>query len=184
MSAAVRVFVMTNYNASAHGGSGEMGGIEVTTAYMPLAFVLLFFPAKIFIDDGPEIPHGWGTKVYPIAPGRHRVRAYTPYFFIFKMGDATFDVDVQPGQVTGTKWKAPWLIFLAGVWEVLGLRPMQPGEGSAPAGIQPQAQPQPQPQMAEAAAAGGTAPAGWLPDPSGQHQVRYWDGNAWTEHVN
>jgi hypothetical protein len=26
--------------------------------------------------------------------------------------------------------------------------------------------------------------AGWLPDPSGGHQVRYWDGAAWTEHVS
>jgi len=182
---------MTNYEASGYGGSGEMGAVEITTAYMPLAFLLMLFPAKIFIDDGPEIPHGWGTKVYPVAPGRHRVRAYTPYFWVFKMGDSTFDVDVQPGQVTGTKWKAPWLVFLAGVWEVLGLRALQPGEGAAPPGVLPgapapqaqQPQPQAQPQMAEAAAA-GNAPAGWLPDPSGQHQVRYWDGNAWTEHVN
>ena len=25
--------------------------------------------------------------------------------------------------------------------------------------------------------------AGWLTDPSGRHQHRYWDGAAWTEHV-
>ncbi|MGH9125918.1 MAG: DUF2510 domain-containing protein [Acidimicrobiales bacterium] len=28
------------------------------------------------------------------------------------------------------------------------------------------------------------APAGWLPDPRGHHQLRYWDGGAWTEHVS
>jgi len=27
-----------------------------------------------------------------------------------------------------------------------------------------------------------TAP-GWYPDPSGRHQIRYWDGVAWTDHV-
>ena len=27
-----------------------------------------------------------------------------------------------------------------------------------------------------------TTPAGWYPDDSGQQ--RYWDGNAWTEHVS
>ena len=26
-------------------------------------------------------------------------------------------------------------------------------------------------------------PAGWMPDPSGKHQQRYWSGTAWTEHV-
>ena len=25
--------------------------------------------------------------------------------------------------------------------------------------------------------------AGWLPDPTGRHQHRYWDGSTWTEHV-
>jgi hypothetical protein len=28
------------------------------------------------------------------------------------------------------------------------------------------------------------AEAGWLPDPSGAHELRYWDGGAWTEHVS
>ena len=29
-----------------------------------------------------------------------------------------------------------------------------------------------------------STPADWYPDPSGRHEVRYWDGNAWTEHVS
>jgi uncharacterized protein YxjI len=28
------------------------------------------------------------------------------------------------------------------------------------------------------------APAAWHPDPTGRHQLRYWDGAAWTEHVS
>lgn len=28
-----------------------------------------------------------------------------------------------------------------------------------------------------------TAPAAWYPDPTGTHEVRYWDGAAWTAHV-
>jgi hypothetical protein len=28
------------------------------------------------------------------------------------------------------------------------------------------------------------ADAGWLPDPSGAHELRYWDGGTWTEHVS
>lgn len=26
--------------------------------------------------------------------------------------------------------------------------------------------------------------AGWMPDPTAQHQLRYWDGAAWSEHVS
>jgi hypothetical protein len=28
-----------------------------------------------------------------------------------------------------------------------------------------------------------TQPAGWYPDPTGRADQRYWDGNAWTDHV-
>jgi uncharacterized protein YxjI len=28
------------------------------------------------------------------------------------------------------------------------------------------------------------APAGWHPDPLGRHELRYWDGTQWTEHVS
>ncbi|MHB1342537.1 MAG: DUF2510 domain-containing protein [Coriobacteriia bacterium] len=27
-------------------------------------------------------------------------------------------------------------------------------------------------------------PPGWLPDPTAQHTMRYWDGAAWTAHVH
>ncbi len=26
-------------------------------------------------------------------------------------------------------------------------------------------------------------PAGWFPDPGGEHRLRYWDGTQWTQHV-
>ncbi|MEP2371454.1 MAG: DUF2510 domain-containing protein [Ilumatobacter sp.] len=35
----------------------------------------------------------------------------------------------------------------------------------------------------DAGAASGV-PAGWYADPSGRFELRYWDGNAWTEHVS
>ena len=28
------------------------------------------------------------------------------------------------------------------------------------------------------------APANWYPDPMGRHELRYWDGSQWTEHVS
>lgn len=30
----------------------------------------------------------------------------------------------------------------------------------------------------------GTHPADWYPDPSGRHELRYWDGQIWTAHVS
>jgi hypothetical protein len=27
-------------------------------------------------------------------------------------------------------------------------------------------------------------PAGWHPDPHGRHELRYWDGTQWTQHVS
>jgi Protein of unknown function (DUF2510) len=29
-----------------------------------------------------------------------------------------------------------------------------------------------------------TGPAGWFADPGGRHELRYWDGRRWTEHVS
>lgn len=29
-----------------------------------------------------------------------------------------------------------------------------------------------------------SVPAGWNPDPHGRHELRYWDGSLWTEHVS
>jgi len=58
----------------------------------------------------------------------------------------------------------------------------------APA-AQPQPTPAPQPEptpVAAAVAAPATpaVPANWYADPSGRFELRYWDGNAWTEHVS
>jgi hypothetical protein len=32
--------------------------------------------------------------------------------------------------------------------------------------------------------AAAAVPAGWHPDPHGVHELRYWDGTSWTEHVS
>jgi hypothetical protein len=43
--------------------------------------------------------------------------------------------------------------------------------------------PRPTPTPWTATAGYGAAPAGWSPDPGRTHQLRYWDGQTWTEHV-
>lgn len=45
------------------------------------------------------------------------------------------------------------------------------------------ASPEPVAAVQEPVAAQPTVPAGWYADPSGRYELRYWDGNQWTEHV-
>jgi uncharacterized membrane protein YhaH (DUF805 family) len=40
------------------------------------------------------------------------------------------------------------------------------------------------PKSSLAAAALPAVPASWLPDPTGRHQLRYWDSTQWTPHVS
>lgn len=42
----------------------------------------------------------------------------------------------------------------------------------------------PPPPPPPAAAPPPSVPAGWHPDPMGRHELRYWDGGAWSEHVS
>ncbi len=49
---------------------------------------------------------------------------------------------------------------------------------------QPAAQQSYQPVAQPAAAATPAVPAGWYADPAGRFELRYWDGNTWTEHVS
>jgi uncharacterized membrane protein YhaH (DUF805 family) len=42
----------------------------------------------------------------------------------------------------------------------------------------------PDPKTATGTLSAATAPAGWLPDPTGRHELRYWDATQWTHHVS
>jgi Protein of unknown function (DUF2510) len=62
-----------------------------------------------------------------------------------------------------------------------------------PVASEPEPTPVPEPEPvaaaapaapAAAAASVPTTPAGWYPDPSGRYEMRYWDGDKWTEHVS
>lgn len=129
-----------------------------------------------------------------------------PWLFFSKAGDSAVVVDVPSGGVVGVRWNAPWLVFLAGKFTVLGVRsatagpPPQAGmamttpASQAAAVSQAAAAPQPAPAAPAApqpAAVSPVAaqtpvaaqPTGWFPDPSGRHQLRYWDGTAWSQHV-
>ncbi len=171
--------------------SSDQAVIEVKTSFIFLAFLLYFFKPVVALN-GAEQKQNWGTVSIPVPPGRYTVEAWCNYFLAPHMGRNGVVVDVAPDTVTRIHWKAPWLIFLQGSIGVTGVGPV----GAAPA---PGAVP---PMMAGtmlgspgAPTAPGTPGApvspgrpatvgGWLPDPSGRHEVRYHDGQNWTEHVS
>ncbi len=61
--------------------------------------------------------------------------------------------------------------------------PVDPGAAETTPAAAPAVEPTPEPEPAPAAAE-STVPAGWYADPSGRFELRYWDGNQWTEHVS
>ena len=98
--------------------------------------------------------------------------------------DETLSITAQPGD-GGTRLDINGAISpamrtrLTGVLNTLGST-VSAAPGVAPGFAAPA--PAPAPDAAPAAAPTG-GPAAWHPDPSGRHEQRYWDGNAWTDHV-
>lgn len=164
--------------SSGQPGVGDLGAIEVRTSFFPLAFILAFFSTRVHIDGGGAIEQKWGTATYPIAPGRHHVRAYCNYFIIPTLGDSSIVVDVYPGQVSQVHWSAPiWFFFMAGPFKQVGTRALSPHDLG---GV---VQPGPTAPAAAPMAIAPPAP-GWHLDPGNQHQLRYWDGQQWTDHTS
>ena len=160
------------WSGGGFGGAGAppTGAIEVTTSFFFMAFLLSFFATTIHIDQSAPIKHPWGTRTYPVAPGRHSVRVYCTYLFYPTMGDGTIAVDVAPGQVVRVTWRAPWLVFLTGSFSVDGAKVVGAVGTSNPFGTVQAPRPV-------------APPAGWYPDPQGQRAQRYWDGWQWTAHT-
>ncbi|MEO6629439.1 MAG: DUF2510 domain-containing protein [Aquihabitans sp.] len=150
--------------------------IDIKASYFVLAFLFAFFKPKASINNSAPFDIRWGVTPIPVAPGRYQVEVWVPYLFLPTMGRNGTVIDVPAGGQVMVHWRAPWLVFLQGAVSVLG--PVAIGANSAPS-----------PQLGQSLAAlpappvASSTPADWYPDPSGRHQIRYFDGNAWTEHV-
>jgi len=139
-------------------------GLEITPIVSWWFFTVRIFPAKMSIDGSAPLSAVWGTNLVPMAPGRHRVQFWWNAYWFMPSNRAELDVDIARGQVVQLVYKPRWLVFLAGILQLVGVRGMV-----APA---------------TATTATSTAqPAGWHPDPSGRHELRYWSGTTWTDDV-
>jgi len=156
-------------------------GISVHTRFIPLAFILFLVKTRLELDGGPPVVRPWGDSFIPVAPGRHQVRCYFVYLFLSRAGDSAITVDVAPGQVVQLRWRAPWLVFLPGKWEIAAPAPvaapapgqvgpgqMDPAWGWGQSEPQAPAWPQPQPQAQPWQPEPQPAPQAWHPQPEAQ----------------
>jgi hypothetical protein len=143
-------------------------GLEIKAGFFPLAFVLFFCTPHLSINGSAPIRAKWGDNLIPVEPGRHQVTMWYPYAFIKQASKATLVVDVAHGQVAQLTYRPHilYIIFLPGRLKQVGVRAMLAGG---------------QTQIAQAV---GAQPAGWHPDPSGRHEMRYWNGSVWTDDVS
>jgi hypothetical protein len=93
-------------------------GIEVTSTFFVLAFILNLFKPVVTID-GVATKSAWRKPTFfATEPGAHSVQVHFPYLVLPTAGKAVTQVTVQPGQVVRVGYKAPWLVFLAGKLKV------------------------------------------------------------------
>lgn len=70
-----------------------------------------------------------------------------------------------------------WFGMIGAIWYLASVRPKV---ASAQASPRLHVPPPPPPPLVLPA----LPPPEWLPDPTGRHQLRYWDGTRWSEHVS
>lgn len=88
-------------------------GVLVQTKVFPMAFLLLFFPTNITIDE-TTVTARWGSSFHPLEPGRHRVSVGFRYLFGQNMGENGVAIDVVHGQTVHVKYRSPFVVFGAG----------------------------------------------------------------------
>ncbi|HEX4821049.1 MAG TPA: DUF2510 domain-containing protein [Acidimicrobiales bacterium] len=142
-------------------------GLQIKTIVSWWFFTVRVFPAKVSIDGSAPIAATWGDTLIPVTPGQHRVSFWWNAYWFLPSNRGEVVVDVPEGQVALLEYKPRWLIFMSGILTWIGVRPML--QQAAPGGA--------------AVASGPASAAGWNADPSGRHELRYWNGSAWTEDV-
>ena len=144
-----------------------MSFIELNPWRKAINFGVEMVKARFTVDGGPEqVLAMWAPTRIPVPVGRHTVEMWCRWGINQNMGRNSIEVDVPPGGAR-VSWRSPGTAFSKGKMAVEA-----PGDPALATGY----------VVVEGAP--GAAPPGWLTDPSGRHQLRYWDGVAWTPHVS
>jgi hypothetical protein len=93
-------------------------GIQVTTSFMPLAFILNFCTPVIEIN-GEKNARKWGTHTFDLAPGEYDIKIYFPYLFMPQCGANSIKVKVEEAKVTKIDYNMPPLMIAKGTIKVL-----------------------------------------------------------------
>jgi len=88
-------------------------GIELTTKYFILNFLIVIFPLAILID-GQEIKGKWGTQFYPVQPGNHSITVLWKAYWFLPSNKAETTVSLSEGQTMRLQYYAPWFFLLPG----------------------------------------------------------------------
>jgi hypothetical protein len=161
-----------------------MAVIQLRCKAMTGAWLTSICRVRYSLDGGPEVLCGWGDNLLHVPPGQHHLRVWYNYIGPTNRGETVLTTsDERPTFVVYT---TRWNIFLKGKMEVDGMlvapngAPLGPGPsgaqipggpafaGAAPAQVQPR----------------DANPPAWHPDPTRRHELRWWDGQAWSGSVS
>jgi uncharacterized RDD family membrane protein YckC len=93
--------------------------IKIRLRFFPLAYFLFFCTPTIEID-GVIHRRYWGTHVFPVAPGKRRIRIYIRYFFMSHCGDNAMDVFVHNGYTAVISFFMPlWVLGKGTIQEII-----------------------------------------------------------------
>lgn len=90
------------------------GSVSVTFAHPAAAFLYNATKPRLRVD-GVEVPvPDWGTHRFPVVPGRHQLQVWVPYALPRRVGKASTEIDVRPGEDVGLEYMAPTVTFASG----------------------------------------------------------------------
>jgi hypothetical protein len=92
---------------------GAQTGIELSTKYFFLNFLIVIFPLTITVD-GQNIKGRWGTNFYPVPAGNHSLTVSWKLYWILPVCKGKMQVSLAEGEVAKLRYKSPWLFLLPG----------------------------------------------------------------------
>ncbi|WP_375489405.1 DUF2510 domain-containing protein [uncultured Jatrophihabitans sp.] len=159
--------------------------LDIRPTFVPLAFLLYFCTPHFSVNGSPPTAGRWKQNTVPVPAGRYEVTVWVKYLFRPQMGMSSVLVDVPPGGAAVITWRAPLTIFGSGAIAIREVVPLAAGHQGGPGAQSPHGGPGAQAHGSGTQQHGaGAAAPGWYQDPGGRHQLRYYDGQQWTEHVS